>query len=100
MNRIITYIFLIILILLLIFGFDKLLINKQSQLPGTNEQYYKIVSVSIPDTLFFAGEEMPLDIFYVKEALDRELSVNTYWHSSTLQLIKNHTGGFLFLILF
>jgi|AntAceMinimDraft_3_1070362.scaffolds.fasta_scaffold02380_4 hypothetical protein len=88
MNRIITYIFLIILILLLIFGFDKLLINKQSQLPGTNEQYYKIVSVSIPDTLFFAGEEMPLDIFYVKEALDRELSVNTYWHSSTLQLIK------------
>ncbi len=72
----------------MIYGFDKLIINKQSQLPGTNEQYYKIVSVPLPDTLYLAGEEVPLDIFYVKEALDRELSVNTYWHSSTLQLIK------------
>lgn len=88
MNRIITYIFIIVTIILLIYGFDKLISNKQSQLPGTNEQYYKIVSVPLPDTLYLAGEEMPLDIFYVSEALDRELSVNTYWHSATLQLIK------------
>ena len=88
MNRIITYILLIIIIILLIFGFDKLLSENKKQLPGTNEQYYKIVSVPIPDTLVVFGEEIPLDIFYVSEALDRELSVNTYWHSSTLQLIK------------
>ena len=88
MNRIITYILLIIIVVLLIFGFDRLLKEKVPQLPGTNEQYYKIVSVPIPDTLLVFGEEMPLDIFYVKEALDRELSVNTYWHSSTLLLIK------------
>ncbi len=88
MNRVITYVLLIIIIILLIFGFDKLLTEKEVQLPGTNEQYYKIVSLPLPDTLFVFGEEIPLDIFYVKEALDRELSVNTYWHSSTLQLIK------------
>ena len=88
MNRIVTYIFIIIAIILLIYGFDKLIRNKQSQLPGTNEQYYKIVSVRLPDTLYLAGEEMPSDIFYVREALDQELSVNTYWHSATLQLIK------------
>ena len=88
MSRIITYIFLIIIILLLIFGFDKLNNKNEAQLPGTNEQYYKIVSLPIPDTLFLFGEEMPLDIFYVKESLDRELSVNTYWHSSTLMLMK------------
>ena len=57
-------------------------------LPGTNEQYCKIVPLSIPDTLSFAGEKVPLDMFYVKEALDKELAVNTYWHSSTLQLIR------------
>ena len=57
-------------------------------LPGTNAQYYKIVTLPIPDTLTFAGEPVPLDIFYVKEALDKELAVNTYWHSSTLQLIR------------
>ncbi len=88
MNRIITYTLLVIIIVLLIFGFDRLLKEKDTQLPGTNEQYYKIVSLPLPDTLFVFGEEIPLDIFYVKEALDRELSVNTYWHSSTLQLIK------------
>lgn len=88
MNRIITYILIILVIILLIYGFDKLISDKQSQLPGTNEQYYKIVSVPLPDTFNLAGEEMPLDIFYVREALDRELSVNTYWHSATLLLIK------------
>ncbi len=62
--------------------------DQKGRFPGTNEQYYKIVSLPIPDTLSFSGEKIPLDIFYVREALDRELSVNTYWHSSTLQLIK------------
>lgn len=88
MNKILTYIVLLIAIIILAFGIDMLVSKKENRLPGTNEQYYKIVSVTIPDTLFIAGEEMPLDIFYVREALDRELSVNTYWHSSTLQLIK------------
>jgi peptidoglycan lytic transglycosylase D len=94
MNRIIAYILTIIIIGFLIFGFDKLLNNRKVQLPGTNEQYYKIVSVPIPDTLLFAGEEVPIDIFYVKEALDRELSVNTYWHSATLQIIKKSKRWF------
>jgi len=88
MNKIITYILIIITIILLIFGFDRLIREKDPQLPGVNEQYYKIVSLPIPSTLILSGEKMPLDIFYVKESLDRELSVNTYWHSSTLQLIK------------
>ncbi len=88
MNKLLTYILLAILIGLLIFGLDRFVVQRKSELPGTNEQYYKIVSVPIPDTLSFAGEPMPLDIFYVREALDRELSVNTYWHSSTLQIIK------------
>ena len=88
MNRFLNYILLLILIGLLLLGLDRFVIQKKSELPGTNEQYYKIVSVPIPDTLSFAGEPIPLDIFYVREALDRELSVNTYWHSSTLQIIK------------
>lgn len=36
----------------------------------------------------FAGEPLPLDNFDVKERLDRELTINAYWHSSTLQHIK------------
>jgi len=88
MNKALTYFLLIVVIILLIVGFDKWWQQDQEKLPGNNEQYYKIVSLDIPKHLSFAGEAVPLDLFYVKEALDRELSVNTYWHSSTLQIIK------------
>ena len=36
----------------------------------------------------FAGEPVPLDLFDVKESLDRELLSNTYFHSQTIRLIK------------
>lgn len=89
MNRNVSYFLLLLLVVALILGS---VVYQQQQrdvsTPGTNKQYYKIVPLIIPDTLSFAGEPVPLDIFYVREALDRELSVNTYWHSSTLQLIK------------
>ena len=88
MDKTFARILLILLVLLLFVGVDTWVKQKDKELPGTNRQYYKIVSLPIPDTLTFAGEEVPLDIFYVSESLDRELSVNTYWHSSTLQLIK------------
>ncbi len=89
MNRNVSYFLLLLLVIALLLGS---VVYQQRQrdvsTPGTNKQYYKIVPLTIPDTLSFAGEPVPLDIFYVREALDRELSVNTYWHSSTLQLIK------------
>jgi len=88
MDKTFARILLILLVLLLFFGADLWMKRTQKTLPGTNVQYYKIVSMPMPDTLSFAGQGVPLDIFYVREALDRELSVNTYWHSSTLLLIK------------
>ena len=89
MNRSLTYFLLIVLVVLLTIGLDNWWQQRyQERLPGNNEQYYRIVPLEIPLELKFAGEEVPLDIFYVREGLDRELSVNTYWHSSTLQIIK------------
>ncbi len=44
--------------------------------------------VPIPDSLTFAGEPVPLWRFDVREALDRELLVNSYFHSQTIRLIK------------
>jgi hypothetical protein len=89
MKKILSFVILPVAIIALVFGFD--LWKREtvkSQLPGTNNQYYRIVTLPIPDSLEFAGEDVPLDIFYVKESLDKEMSVNTYWHSSTLQLIR------------
>lgn len=45
-------------------------------------------SAYLPAEVSFAGEPMPLDRFYVKEALDRELLSNAYFHSQTIRFIK------------
>ncbi len=45
-------------------------------------------SVKIPDSVTFAGEPVPMDRFDIRESLDRELLVNSYFHSQTLRYIK------------
>lgn len=42
----------------------------------------------IPAGISFAGEPVPLNDIEVYERLDREIHVNTYFHSSTIQKIK------------
>ena len=48
-----------------------------------------IKAVPINHDFFFVGERVPLENFDVLERLDRELIINTYRHSSTLQILKN-----------
>ena len=52
------------------------------------QKKYSIFSISIPEQLSFAGENVPLDHFDVREALDQEILVNTYWQSKTLLYLK------------
>lgn len=52
------------------------------------QQLPPIFSPAIPDTMSFAGESVPLDIYYVREGLDRELIVNTFGHTNTLLYFK------------
>ena len=49
---------------------------------------YKIFSPPLPKDAIFAGENAPLEIYYVSEKLEKEILVNTYWHSNTLLLFK------------
>lgn len=49
---------------------------------------YNVFSIPIPDKLDFAGENVPLNLFDVRESLDRELHVNTYWQSQTMFFFK------------
>ncbi|UII22061.1 lytic transglycosylase domain-containing protein [Fulvivirga ligni] len=55
---------------------------------GEYTGYLNAVSLDIPTEISFAGERVPLEIPDVRERLDRELLINTYWHSSTIVLIK------------
>lgn len=60
--------------------------KEEQRPPHTLPQIIK--SVNIDHTFTFASEKVPTEIFDVKERLDRELLVNSYWHSNTVQNIK------------
>ncbi len=59
-------------------------LDKRDTLLSRNMAY----QISLPDTLSFANENVPIKFFDVREGLDRELQLNTYWHSQTLLLLK------------
>lgn len=46
------------------------------------------VSLQVPKTMSFAGEEVPLQIADVYERFDRELHINSYMHNSTIFIMK------------
>jgi len=48
-------------------------------------RYY---AAKMPPAVTFAGEPLPLNDFEVRERLDRELTVNGYWHSNMIQNLK------------
>jgi membrane-bound lytic murein transglycosylase D len=43
---------------------------------------------SIPSEIDFAGEKVPRGEYDLMERLDRELLVNTFWHSNTILMLK------------
>ncbi|NJM15723.1 MAG: lytic transglycosylase domain-containing protein [Bacteroidales bacterium] len=49
---------------------------------------YVIKSPPFPDTVFFAGERVPVHFMDVRESLDREMLINIYWQSQTVLFIK------------
>jgi hypothetical protein len=55
---------------------------------------YKVFSLTLPNELTFCGEKVPLERLDVRERLDRELLVNTYWQSNTLLAHKRAARWF------
>lgn len=49
---------------------------------------YRIYAPILPDSMTFCGEAVPLDVYYVREGLDREMIVNTFGHTNTLLYFK------------
>jgi len=57
-------------------------------------QGYRIISPVFPSDLEFAGERVPVENFEVYERIDREIIVNTYFHSSSIISIKKANRWF------
>lgn len=59
--------------------------NKTNIQPKTN---YNVYALETPQYLDFSGEALPLNQQDIRERIDRELLVNTYWQSNGLLMIK------------
>ena len=65
------------------------------QNPATDENLtvkihndYNVYALPMPDSPSFSGEPVPIENPDIRERLDRELLVNTYWQSNALLLFK------------
>jgi hypothetical protein len=83
-NKFITYGLLASTIILLVNAIATQNVND----PKNTSDTYKIKALKLPPNLNLAGERVPLEIPDIKERMDRELLVNTYWQSNGLLLIK------------
>ena len=61
--------------------------SKQNEQKNTSESY-EIKALKLPPYLNLAGEKIPIERPDIKERMDRELLVNTYWQSNGLLLLK------------
>lgn len=57
-------------------------------------QGYRIVTPPIPENPEFCGEPVRVENFDIRERLEREIVVNTYWHSATVLMLKRANRWF------
>lgn len=94
--RIYTISIAIFLTAVLFFSFSKdgEVHDKKGIASGQNPPIAQIVEpIPMGNNYSFAGEKLPIDNFDVEERLERELTVNTYWHSSMVLNLKR-TGRY------
>lgn len=72
--------------------------NQREQQDLSYQRYfnerYSIFALNVPANLTFAGEAVPMDLQDIHERMDRELLVNTYWHSQSLLNLKRANRWF------
>ena len=81
-----------------LFNYSKLsdLDNEHRETEYMNK--YTVYALKIPNKFLFADEKVPLDRWDIKESLDRELLVNTYWQSQTLLFLKRANRYFPIIV--
>jgi membrane-bound lytic murein transglycosylase D len=80
----------VIIILFVVFNLFSYSSSKSIDDPEykSKKQDYAVFAMPIPDTLYFAGEKVPLENFDVRESLDMEIHKVSYWHSEMFLYLK------------
>jgi hypothetical protein len=82
--RIISLLSVVVITVLFFNGMNK---DEVPSIINTHKNY-KIKALKLPANLNLAGELVPIEIPDVRERMERELLVNTYWQSNGLLLLK------------
>lgn len=89
------------MIILIGVGVSYVAISDNSKVQKENTKHeeietYKNVLASphIPEKIQFCGEEVPLEVYWVREGLEKELIIHCYQHSKTIQTFKRSTRYF------
>jgi hypothetical protein len=84
--------------LLIILTFSVCAIKEKNQPDDTYKvlfgRHTKIFAPPLPEQVSFCNEKVPLDIFYVRESLDREIMASTFMHSTSIMMFKRAARWF------
>lgn len=62
--------------------------NKSEDQQPKDSTFIVARQIYIPDSVYLFGERVPLELFDVRESLERELLVNIYYQSQTTQILQ------------
>ncbi|MDB2385373.1 lytic transglycosylase domain-containing protein [Polaribacter sp.] len=87
MSKQFRFISLLSILILTIIFYNAVEFSSEEPKSNTHENY-KIKALELPANLNLAGEPVPIEKQDIRERMDRELLVNTYWQSNGLLLMK------------
>ena len=87
MNKYLRFLSLLSIVLVTLIFFNAINKEEADPKPSTHKTY-KIKALKLPSNLNLAGERVPIEDQDIRERMDRELLVNTYWQSNGLLLLK------------
>jgi membrane-bound lytic murein transglycosylase D len=96
MKKTVTLSLVLLCLVIIVFFSNGIHENEVQSITNTHKNY-KVKALQLPNNLNLAGERVPIEIEDVKERMDRELLVNTYWQSNGLLLLKRAHKYFLIL---
>ena len=68
--------------------------NEDKEYVALYNRHMKVFSPEVPATANFATEKVPMNLYYVREAFDREIMACTFMHSSTIMMFKRANRWF------
>jgi hypothetical protein len=77
-----------LLALVFLLSFKEFDLDKLTAFNSHGEETYKVYALKLPASIEFSEEIVPLDQPDIRERLDKELLVNTYWQSNMMLLLK------------